>query len=70
MTASAPYGMLYPPGSLVRLPGQPDWGMGQVQSVVAHRVTVNFEHGGKRMVHADVVDLELIAPPQSFDDDD
>ncbi|AFK53060.1 MAG: DUF3553 domain-containing protein [Tistrella sp.] len=70
MTTPAPYGMLYPPGSLVRLPGQPDWGLGQVQSVAAHRVTVNFEHGGKRTVHADVVDLELVRGPNPPDDDD
>ena len=31
------------PGVLVRHPGQPDWGLGQVQSVIGHRVTVWME---------------------------
>lgn len=46
------------PGQRVRHPGQPDWGAGQVQSVVGLRVTVNFEHAGKVLVNAAVVGLE------------
>jgi hypothetical protein len=38
---------------LVRHPGQPDWGLGQVQSVVGTRVTVNFEHMGKVVLDTD-----------------
>lgn len=38
------------PGMLVRHPGQPDWGLGQVQSIIAGKVTVNFEHAGKVVV--------------------
>lgn len=45
------------PGMMVRLPSQPDWGLGQVQSVVKDRVTVNFEHAGKVVLDAKVVDL-------------
>jgi hypothetical protein len=48
------------PGDWVRLPGQPDWGTGQVQSVAGAKVTVNFEHAGKRVVHSDVVALEQV----------
>jgi hypothetical protein len=48
------------PGAWVRHPGQPDWGIGQVQSVVGHRVTVNFEHVGKVLVNTRVVELERI----------
>lgn len=43
---------------LVGHPGQPDWGTGQVQSVIGHRVTVNFEHMGKQVIDATVVALE------------
>ena len=32
------------PGDRVRHPLEPDWGVGQVQSVIGTRVTVNFEH--------------------------
>lgn len=35
------------PGLLVRLDSNPDWGLGQVQSVIGDRVTVTFEHVGK-----------------------
>ncbi len=38
------------PGNFVRHPDQPDWGIGQVQSVVGGRATVNFEHAGKRTI--------------------
>ncbi len=35
------------PGMLVRHAGAPDWGLGQVQSKIGDRITVNFEHQGK-----------------------
>jgi hypothetical protein len=50
------------PGALVRHPTQPDWGLGQVQSVVGDRVTVNFEDRGKVLINAAVVELEVVAP--------
>lgn len=34
----------------VRHPDRPDWGLGQVQSNIAGRVTVNFEHAGKQVI--------------------
>jgi FKBP-type peptidyl-prolyl cis-trans isomerase 2 len=45
------------PGMLVRHPGQEDWGLGQVQSVVGSRVTVNFEHAGKVVIDGKRIDL-------------
>jgi hypothetical protein len=48
------------PGQFVRHPQRPDWGEGQVQSVVGARVTVNFEHAGKVLVNTAVVGLEVI----------
>jgi hypothetical protein len=45
------------PGMLVRHPAQPDWGLGQVQSNINNRVTVNFEHAGKRVIDLSQVDL-------------
>lgn len=35
------------PGMRVRQPECPDWGIGQIQSVVDDRITVNFENIGK-----------------------
>lgn len=48
------------PGHLVRHPGQPGWGLGQVQSVIGSRITVNFEHAGKRVMDGNVVALERV----------
>jgi len=48
------------PGAWVRHPACPDWGIGQVQSVVNDRITVNFEEAGKRLINARVVALELV----------
>ena len=50
----------YEPGQRVRHPGRPDWGLGQVQSVVGERVTVNFEHAGKVLVNTGVVALAVV----------
>ncbi len=45
------------PGMLVRHPQRPDWGIGQVQSAIGHRVTVNFEHAGKVLINSEKVTL-------------
>lgn len=48
-------------GAIVTLPSRPDWGLGQVQSIVGVRVTVNFEHHGKTILIGPNVDLELVS---------
>lgn len=48
-------------GTLVRHPGQPDWGIGQVQSVIGERITVNFENAGKQTIDGSAVELELVS---------
>lgn len=45
------------PGNLVRHPGQPDWGLGQVQSVIGRKITVNFEHAGKVVIDGSRIEL-------------
>lgn len=52
------------PGVFVRHPAQPDWGLGQVQSVVGQRVTVNFEHAGKLLINAAAVSLSIVDPDE------
>ena len=47
------------PGNFVRHPHRPDWGLGQVQSVIGKRVTVNFEGVGKVVIMSDHVALDL-----------
>jgi hypothetical protein len=48
------------PGMLVRHPGRPDWGMGQVQSRIDHRITVMFEHAGKVVIDGRNVTLSIV----------
>ncbi len=50
----------YEPGQRVRHPSQPDWGVGQVQSVVGDRVTVNFEHRGKVLINVAAAPLAIL----------
>ncbi|MBC7138337.1 MAG: DUF3553 domain-containing protein [Defluviimonas sp.] len=52
------------PGMLVRHPGQPDWGLGQVQSRIGSRITVNFEHAGKVVIDGTRIDLLLVPNSQ------
>lgn len=52
---------LFAPGALVRHPTRPDWGLGQVQSAIGNRITVNFEHAGKQLINVAVVDLVPVA---------
>ncbi len=53
------------PGTRVRHPGEPDWGVGQVQSAIGDRVTVNFEHAGKRLINTAVVTLVTVDEDRS-----
>jgi hypothetical protein len=50
------------PGAWVRHPDRPDWGLGQIQSVVGQRVTVNFEHAGKLSINAAAIQLQPADP--------
>ena len=51
------------PGMLVRHPSYAEWGIGQVQSNIAGRITVNFPEEGKVVVNGAHIALELV-----FDD--
>lgn len=41
---------IFTPGMQVRHPDQPDWGVGQVQSNIGGRITVNFPDEGKVVI--------------------
>ena len=45
---------------IVRHPQQPDWGLGQVQSRIGARITVNFEHQGKVVIDGQIIALETV----------
>jgi len=46
------------PGMLVRHPDRPDWGLGQVQSNIDGKLTVNFEQVGKLVIDSERVRLD------------
>ena len=48
------------PGALVKYPAQPSWGIGQVQSSINGKITMNFENVGKKVIDLTYVSLELI----------
>ncbi len=52
------------PGAWVRHPDRPDWGLGQVQSAIRNRITVNFEHAGKVLIDSDVISLTVVDPDE------
>ena len=50
----------FDPGDYVINPANKDWGIGQVQSIIGSKVTVNFENSGKRVINTENVTLEKI----------
>lgn len=42
---------------IVRHPDREDWGLGQVQSNIADRITVNFENAGKVVIDGRQIQL-------------
>ena len=56
---------LLEPGSLVRHPEQPEWGVGQVQSNIGDRITVNFREVGKVVIDGSRVGLLPVFEEQS-----
>ena len=37
------------------------WGIGQVQSIINDKVTVNFQNVGKKVINANNIELERIS---------
>ena len=50
----------FEPGDKVINPNNKDWGIGQVQSIIKEKVTVNFENAGKKVINAKNVELEKL----------
>ena len=47
----------FEPGDKVVNPNKKDWGVGQVQSIIKGKVTVNFENVGKKVINSNIVEL-------------
>ena len=50
----------FEPGDYVKNPLNKDWGIGQVQSIIGNKVTVNFENYGKRVINAENIELKKV----------
>ena len=50
----------FEPGDKVTNPNKKEWGIGQVQSIINGKITVNFENAGKKVIHAKNVELKRI----------
>ena len=50
----------FEPGDKVINPNNKDWGIGQVQSIIKEKVTVNFENVGKKVIYAKNIELEKL----------
>ena len=51
---------IFEPGVLLRHPDKPDWGIGQVQSNIGDKITVNFREMGKVVIDGKRVLLVLV----------
>ena len=54
----------FTPGDYVINPNQKDWGIGQVQSIIKNKVTVNFQNQGKQVINGEIITLEKIKNEQ------
>ena len=50
----------YEPGDKVTNPNNKEWGIGQVQSIINGKVTINFENVGKKVINSDNIKIEKI----------
>ena len=48
----------YEPGDQVTNPNNKDWGIGQVQSIIKEKVTINFENVGKKVINVKIITIE------------
>ena len=50
----------FEPGDYVINPKSKDWGIGQIQSIINNKITVNFENCGKKVINAKEIILEKV----------
>ena len=49
----------FEPGDKVINPNNKDWGIGQVQSCIGSKATINFENSGKKVIDLSIIDLKI-----------
>ena len=50
----------YEPGDYVINPNKKSWGIGQIQSIIDNKITVNFENVGKKVINSNEIFLEKV----------
>ncbi len=50
----------YIPGDYVINPEYKSWGIGQIQSIIKNKVTVNFANVGKKVINSNEIILEKV----------
>ena len=50
----------FEPGDKVKNPLNKEWGIGQVQSSINNKITINFENVGKKTINPKEVELKII----------
>ena len=50
----------FEPGDKVINPNRKDWGIGQVQSIINDKITINFENVGKKVIYSKNMNLKKI----------
>ena len=48
------------PGDKVISPNNKDWGIGQIQTIINEKITVNFENVGKKVINSSNIKLEKL----------
>ena len=50
----------FEPGDKVFNPLAKEWGVGQVQSIINEKVTVNFQNVGKKVINSNNIELKKL----------
>ena len=50
----------FEPGDKVFNPSNKEWGIGQIQSIIKGKITVNFQNVGKKVINVKYIELKKI----------
>ena len=48
------------PGDKVISPNNKHWGIGQIQTIINEKITINFENVGKKVINSSNIKLEKL----------
>ena len=54
------FGDMTPGIFVINVAKEKEWGIGQVQSIIKDKVTVNFENVGKKVINIEIIELKKI----------